>query len=309
VSRDTKNKKRVTGDGTRGADLLIAFSEFQIEYETYETNKFLIMKTIAAFIIGFCGFTGLLYLIQESLIFFPVSIDRATLQAIKARFPLAQELTIPAADNKKLHGWLVKPEVKGNAPLIIYFGGNAEEVSWLIAETPQLNGWAVALVNYRGYGLSEGRPGEQALYGDTLAVYDSLARRTDIDADRIVVMGRSIGTGVATYLAQNRRLAAAILICPFDSLVSIGKKHYPFLPVALLLRHRFDSLSRAAALNIPLLALLAKNDEIVPRESALRLIGQWGGPHTTVIIDGGHNTLQEYPGYWEGIRQFLKKLQ
>ena len=236
------------------------------------------MKIIAAFIIGFCGFTGLIYLIQESLIFFPVSIDRQALQAIKKRFPQAEELNITAADKKKLHGWLVKPEEAGKAPLIIYFGGNAEEVSWLIAEVPRLKGWAVGLVNYRGYGLSEGRPGEQALYGDALAVYDSLARRADIDAERIVVMGRSIGTGVATYLAQHRPIKGAILICPFDSLVSIGKKHYPFLPVALLFKHSFDSLSRAAAIKIPLLALIAKDDEIVPRESALRLIEQLGRP-------------------------------
>jgi pimeloyl-ACP methyl ester carboxylesterase len=263
------------------------------------------MKTVAAVIMGFCGFTGLIYLIQGALIFFPVRIDRQALQAIKKNFPQAEELTITAADKKKLHGWLVKPEGAVKPPLVIYFGGNAEEVSWLIAEAPRLEGWAVCLVNYRGYGISEGRPGEQALYGDALAVYDSLARRADIDAERIVVMGRSIGTGVATYLAQHRPITGAILICPFDSLVSIGRKHYPFLPVSLLLRHRFDSLSRAASIKAPMLALAARDDEIVPRESFLRLIEQWGGPHKTVLIDGGHNTLQEFPGYWESIRQFL----
>jgi hypothetical protein len=267
------------------------------------------MKTIAAFIIGFCGFTGLLYVIQESLIFFPVSIDRAALQAIKKRFPRAEELTIDTADNKKLHGWLVKPEGAVKPPLVIYFGGNAEEVSWLINEAPKLRNWAVCLMNYRGYGLSEGRPGEQALYSDALAVYDRLFKRGDVDAQRIVVMGRSIGTGVATYLAQHRPIKGAILICPFDSLVSVGKKHYPFLPVTLLLKHSFDSFSRAAAINIPLLALIAKDDEIVPRESSLRLIERWGGPGTTALIEGGHNTLQDYPGYWESIQQFLKKLQ
>jgi len=263
------------------------------------------MKIIAAIIIGFCGFTGLIYFIQESLIFFPVSIDRAALQAIKKRFPQAEEQTITAADNKKLHGWLVKPAGALKPPLVIYFGGNAEEVSWLINEAQRLKGWAVCLMNYRGYGLSEGRPGEQALYSDALAVYDRLVKRGDVDAQRIVVMGRSIGTGVATYVAQHRPVTAAILICPFDSLVSVGRKHYPFLPVALLLKHRFDSLSRASALRIPLLALLAADDTIIPRESSLRLIERWGGPHTIKTVGGDHNTLQEYPGYWESIREFL----
>jgi len=267
------------------------------------------MKIIAAVIIGFCGFTGLIYLFQEAFIFFPVTMDRQSQQAIKKRFPRAEELTIDTADNKKLHGWLVKPEGAVKPPLVIYFGGNAEEVSWLIGEAQWLKGWAVCLMNYRGYGLSEGRPGEQALYSDALAVYDSLARRADIDADRIVVMGRSIGTGVATYLAQHRLVTAAILICPFDSLVSVGRKHYPFLPVALLLKHCFDSLSRASALRIPLLALLAADDTIIPRESSLRLIERWGGPYTIKTVGGDHNTLQEYPGYWESIREFLNKLR
>jgi pimeloyl-ACP methyl ester carboxylesterase len=263
------------------------------------------MKIFAALTIGFLCFTALMYLLQKSLIFFPVKIGTSTLQAIKREFPDAEEITITAADNTALRGWLVKPAVTGKMPLVIYFGGNAEEVSWLINEAHRFKGWAVCLMNYRGYGLSDGSPGERELYSDALTIYDYCAKRTDIDRDRIMVMGRSIGSGVATYLAQNRTLKSAILICPFDSLVSIGKKHYPFLPVSLLLKHRFDSASCAPSIKIPLLALLAASDEIVPRESSMRLIEQWGGPHSVKIIEGSHNTLQEYAGYWESIEEFL----
>jgi len=263
------------------------------------------MKFFTALTIGFLCFTAFMYLLQKSLIFFPVKIGSSTLQAIKKEFPDAEEITIAAADNTALRGWLVKPAGTGKVPLVIYFGGNAEEVSWLIGEAQRLKGWAVCLVNYRGYGLSDGSPGEKELFSDALSIYDYCAKRSDIDGDRIIVMGRSIGSGVATYLAQNRALKGAILICPFDSLTTIGKKHYPFLPVSLLLKHRFDSVSRAPSIKTPLLALLAANDEIVPRESSMRLIKRWGGTHALKIIEGSHNTLQDYAGYWESIGEFL----
>jgi pimeloyl-ACP methyl ester carboxylesterase len=263
------------------------------------------MKFFTALTIGFLCFTAFMYLLQKALIFFPVKIESSTLQAIKKEFPDAEEITIAAADNTALRGWLVKPAGTGKVPLVIYFGGNAEEVSWLIGEAQRLKGWAVCLVNYRGYGLSDGSPGEKELYSDALSIYDYCAKRSDIDGDRIIVMGRSIGSGVATYLAQNRALKGAILICPFDSLITIGKKHYPFLPVSLLLKHRFDSASRAPSIKTPLLALLAASDEIVPRESSMRLIKRWGGTHALKIIEGSHNTLQDYAGYWESIGEFL----
>jgi uncharacterized protein len=266
------------------------------------------MKFFTALTIGFLGFTALMYLLQKSLIFFPVKTGESTLQAIKKEFPDAEEITITSTDNTALRGWLVKPAVTGKVPLIIYFGGNAEEVSWLVGEAQHFRGWAWCLMNYRGYGLSEGKPGEKELYSDALSIYDYCAQRGDIDKQRIVIMGRSIGTGVATYLAQNRAVKGAILICPFDSLVSIGKKHYPFLPVSLLLKHRFDSASRAPSIKTPLLALLAASDEIVPQESSMRLIEQWGGPHSVKIIEGSHNTLQDYSGYWESIGEFLAQL-
>jgi uncharacterized protein len=265
------------------------------------------MKIIIGVITGYCCLVGLIYFFQDALIFFPMTIDRTLAQVITTRFPRTEELLIPAADKTRLHGWLVRPEAGGKAPLVIYFGGNAEEVSWLIAEAPRFQGWAVCLVNYRGYGLSEGKPGEQALYRDALSIYDSMAGRGDIDAAGIVVMGRSIGSAVAAFLAQHRPVKAVILICPFDSLVSIGRKHYPFLPVELLLRNRFDSFSRAASIKAPMLALVAGHDTIIPRESSMRLADAWGGPHAVKTVAGDHNTLQEYPEYWESIRQFLAR--
>ncbi len=117
---------------------------------------------------------------------------------------------------------------------MIYFGGNGEEVSWLVPEFSRVPDWAALLVNYRGYGLSEGQPSETKLYRDALALYDRATRRPDIDSGRVIVMGRSLGTGVATYLASQRPVAGVVLISPYDSLVQVAREAYPFLPVNLL---------------------------------------------------------------------------
>ncbi len=265
------------------------------------------MKIVAVCLMGFFGFTAIMYFLQDSLIFFPSKIDKKTLQVIRDAYPNIEELTLTVVDKINLRGWLIKNSASKKSSLVIYFGGNAEEVSHLIGEADGFKGWSLALMNYRGYGLSDGKPGEKELFNDALFIYDYFSKRDDIDKDRIAVMGRSIGAGVATYLAQNRSLKAAILVCPFDSLVSIGKKYYPFLPISLLLKHRFDSLSRASAIRIPLLALVAESDSIVPRENSMRLIEQWAGQHTVKVIEGDHNTLQGFEGYWESIQAFLEQ--
>src|SRR5262249_22796712 len=130
-------------------------------------------------------------------------------------------------------------------PLVIYFGGNAEEVSWLLQESPRLAPWALLLVNYRGYGLSDGRPSESALYNDAVALYDWVTARPDTDARRIVFVGRSLGTGVATYLASQRTVSGVVLVSPYDNLVEVARGVYPYLPVDGLMRYRFDSAARA----------------------------------------------------------------
>src|SRR5262245_62679558 len=90
--------------------------------------------------------------------------------------------------------------------------------------------WSLALVNYRGYGESDGNPSETTLFGDALAVFDALASRPEIDRARIVLVGRSLGSGVATYVASERPVAAVVLISPYDSMTAIARRHYPWLP-------------------------------------------------------------------------------
>jgi len=198
-----------------------------------------------------------MWFFQERMLFFPRPLDSRP-----ASRPNVEEVDIVAAGGVKLRGWLVKGD-GAPAPLVIYFGGNAEEVSWLVDLADQFAGWSLLLVNYRGYGESEGKPGEKELLEDGLMIHDYAKGRLDVNSGRIVAMGRSLGSGVAVHLAAHRRLRGVLLVSPYDSIVAVAKRHYPFLPVSLMLRHRFDSLARVPQIEAPLLCLVASQDRII----------------------------------------------
>jgi len=261
-----------------------------------------IVKIAAAVAIGLSLF---LYLYQDRMLFYPT---RTPVNLPRPKHGIVEELNLVTAEGTRIVSWLVR--TRERAPLVIYFGGNAEDVSWLIGMDRHFAGYSVLLVNYRGYGPSEGRPSEPALFADALAWYDAAAGRTDIDAQSIVAMGRSLGSGVAVHLAANRRVAGVILISPYDSVRSLAKAFYPYLPVGLLLKHPFDSLSRAGALGSPLLCLAAENDRIIPPTHSRRLFDAWAAP-TKVwrVLRGDHDSISDEPEYWRAIAGFLGGLQ
>jgi uncharacterized protein len=249
---------------------------------------------------------SLISMFQEKLIFFPQALSSEEADTIAKLYPHAESIAIRTPDNVNIRGWFVKNSKLPAAPLIIYFGGNAEELSYLVHEAEKFDGWSLALINYRGYGLSEGKPGEKNLCNDAIAVYDYFVKRADVDSGKIVAMGRSLGTGVAVSLASVRKVRALILVSPFDSLLSVAKELYPFLPVSLLLTQRFDSIAKAPHIKVPLLTIIASDDTIIHRRHSERLIEKWGGPHSLVTIEGvDHNAISDSDLYWEAIQNFL----
>ena len=152
------------------------------------------------------------------------------------------------------------------------------------------HGIASLLFDYRGYGGNPGTPSEKGLASDARAALRYVASRRDVDGDRIVYFGESLGSGVAVGLALEQPPFALILRSPFTSLVDVGRVHYPFLPVALVLRDRFPSLARIASLQRPLLVIATDRDEVVPIAQSERLYNAATSPKRLVIIEGaGHN--------------------
>jgi len=237
---------------------------------------------------------------QESMLFFPQPV--ASTMHLPAR---ASPLEVVAADGTLLRGWIVKGAA-APAPAVIYFGGNAEEVSWTISDQRWPRDWTIVGINYRGYGTSEGKPGEPELTADALAIYDAVAKRDDVDLHRIVVFGRSLGTAIAAHLAARRPVAGAILVSPYDSMTAIGQLHYPWLPVSLLLRHRFDAIPDAKRNTMPMLAIVGESDSIIPVERSRALFDAWTGPKTWHVVPGaGHNDLGRDDAFWRAVAGFL----
>jgi len=251
----------------------------------------------AALLLGGCA---AVWLAQDRLIFFPQPVLST------AHLPAdAKPLEIVATDGTRLRGWM-RAASATPALTVIYFGGNAEEVSWTLADRRWPRDRTIVAINYRGYGTSEGTPGETVLVADALVIHDAIAARSDVDARRIVAFGRSLGTGVAVKLAAARPVAGVILASPFDNLIALGRTHYPWLPVSWLLRHRFDSEADARRVQAPLLAIVADGDSIIPVERSRALYDAWAGPKAWLVVPGtDHNTLGGSDAFWGGIGRFL----
>jgi pimeloyl-ACP methyl ester carboxylesterase len=264
-----------------------------------------VLALVATAAVATLALPATMFAFQDRLIFFPQPI----LGPAPAARPGLEAVDLPVAEGVHVRGWLVRT-APAPAPLVIYFGGNAEEVSWLIEAAPRLGGWSLLLVNYRGYGRSDGSPGQAALFADALALHDWARARADVAPGRVVAMGRSLGSGVAVHLAAERPLAGVILVTPFDSLIAVGQRHYPWLPVRWLLRHPFDSLARAPAIRTPMLCLAAGRDRVIPLEHAARLRDAWAGPHRWVELPAAdHDSISGEPAYWAAIAGFLASLR
>ena len=143
-----------------------------------------------------------------------------------------------------------------------------------------------------------------------MRIFDYVVSRADVDANRIVIMGRSLGSVMAVHVAARRSSRAVVLVSPLDSMVDLGRRHHPYLPVLLLLRHRFEAIADAPGARMPLLAVVSTLEGIVPVEHSRRLIGACAGPSTWREISGAdHSNISDSPGYWNAIAEFLVQMR
>jgi uncharacterized protein len=246
---------------------------------------------------------------RTSSFFQPKTIPADAAQALVASDVTPIDLVTP--DGIHLRGWLVRNTTETKSPVVIYFGGSGSESSEVIPFSKRLNGWSVALVNYRGFGLSEGIPTQSNALSDALLIYDMLTKRMDIDSSRIVSMGYSLGTGVAVSLSAQRHVAGTILVAPYDYWTLIGVKQTPlYAPLSGIMKHYFASISLAPKIRNPILCLTGSNDSSVPPELSRRLADAWGGQVTSIEYPGeDHGLLFHENTSWEDIANFLQSVQ
>ena len=224
-----------------------------------------------------------LFFMQRSLIYFPPAV--AAYAAPKTSILAVAGATVKVSE---------RPLAGERA--LIYLGGNAEDVT---ASLPLLDRAfperALYLLHYRGYTGSTGSPSEEALVGDALALFDRVAR----EHPDVVVIGRSLGSGVAVQLASRRPVSRLVLVTPFDSLAGLAARQFPYFPVGWLLRDRYASSHHAPRVKAPTLLLAAGQDEIIPADSARRLLSHFptGVAQMRVIDGAGHNSISDSADY------------
>lgn len=244
-------------------------------------------------------------MLERHFIYFPERRLAATPADLGLEF---EDLRFRAADGTRLHGWLVPGE--GDRALLWLHGnaGNIGDRVPLLGELHRQLRLPVLILDYRGYGASEGTPSEPGLYLDAEAALDALARHLRVSAERVVLLGQSLGAAVAVELASRHPPSSLILESPFTSVRDMARYHYPGLPLWPLLRARFDALSRIASVSAPTLVIHGQDDEIAPAAMSQRLLAAAPGPKRLLLIPGaGHNDLHAIGGgeYFAGLRRFL----
>lgn len=247
--------------------------------------------------------------IERTFVFFP---DRELL-ANPTDFGLDfEDVSFQTTDGVTLHGWFVP----GPGEITwIWFHGNAGNISHRLENlllVHQRLGVNVLLFDYRGYGRSSGRPSEKGTYRDAETAFKYLSSRPDIDPDKIVFFGRSVGGAIAVDLATRHEPYGLILESPFTSLSDMARRAFPFLPAGFLVRGKYDSVSRIKNISAPLIVLHGDRDDTVPIELGRRLFEAAEEPKTFYTIAGaGHNDTYVEGGepYWASLEQFLQSLQ
>lgn len=239
--------------------------------------------------LGVCGF---MYVRQRDIMYCPRD---TRVDAAQTDFALPRE-------GVTLRGWVVNP---GRPRALIYFGGNAEPVQinrerfarWFPQHT-------VYLVAYRGFGASEGEPTEETITSDALALFDHVRRRHR--GARVDVIGRSLGSGVAAYVAAQRQVRRLALVTPYDTLADVGQARYRWLPVHLLARDRYDSVANLAAYTGPLLVVRAGLDTVIPASCTQRLIDSLPRPPQVLDLrSADHSSIVSAPALARTMKRFF----
>lgn len=249
---------------------------------------------------GYLLICALYYLQQERLLFIgaaPASVpSHPRIHSVEHR-----------VDGIALRGFEVAAMDRENDITAIYFGGNAENVAH--TTWPMLDvGASVYLINYRGYGKSEGKAGQAALLRDALASFDWIHDKHP--ASRMVVIGHSLGAAMALHLAVQRETEGLILISPFTSIRDVAAHHFPWLPVKPLLKHPFDCMANASRVRTPALVIAAQFDEVIPRrltDGLREALAAESELH--VIPNTSHNTLMGEALTWQLIRDYVRSLR
>lgn len=261
----------------------------------------------ALLILGYLVIVAVVYFNQHRLLYLPDQFGREP-SATPADIGLSySEVRLTAADGVEVHGWYLPAAAERG--VVAFFHGNAGNIGHRLDTLRLLNdlGLATLIIDYRGYGRSQGRPSEAGTYRDADAAWHHLTEERDFDPSRIVVFGRSLGAAIAARLAARHTPGALVLESPFTSVPELGAEIYPYLPVRWISRYRYATADYAARAGCPLLVIHSTDDDIVPIAHGHAVYQRAPGPKRFLELTGGHNAgfVESNRIYREGWAAFL----
>jgi fermentation-respiration switch protein FrsA (DUF1100 family) len=274
-------------------------------------------RLMTATVSGLALLTGVVVLVvivfwvgQRRLMYFPTSLVPSP---ASVGLSDAEPVAFTGADNVTLHGWFLPSGRAAPTRTVLVFNGNAGNRAYRadLGAAFRSRGLSVLLFDYRGYGENAGTPTETGLADDARAALSYLLSRRDVNPDRVVYFGESLGSAVATRLAAEHAPAALVLRSPFTSFVDLGRIHYPLLPVRWLLRDRFPSIDVIPSVRSPILIIAGSRDSLVPIEQSRHLYDAATSTKSLFIVEGAdHNdeALVAGAGMIDATVRFLEKI-
>jgi len=244
------------------------------------------------------------YVQQPHMVFYPLRKIEQTPDQWGMKY---QNVTLSSTAGHKIHGWYIPG--KNPNRVLLFFHGNGGNISHRQDSIEIFHhlGLNVFIIDYQGYGKSEGTPGEQAMYDDGRAAFDYLATARKFPKKDIVVFGRSLGGAVAARVAAEKQPGAVVLESTFASLPDVASYYFPFMSKIVLTRYRFNSVKQVKNIHKPLLVLHSRQDDVIPFQSGVKLYNAANNPRLFVEIVGDHNNgfMQSQPAYEDVLGSFL----
>jgi pimeloyl-ACP methyl ester carboxylesterase len=252
---------------------------------------------MALFVFGGCN-------LSRQLLYHPQKITHARLSHIRDHFPQVFEIKINTHDGHRLHGWLLRKDLD-LLPTIIYFGGNGEEVSYNLEFFADKVSANALLLNYRSYGLSTGSPSEKKLKSDAGLIYNHLLDHYNLKPKQIIPMGRSLGSGIALFLAAQKKLQRVILVTPYDSIREVAYDYFPNFLVRWSLSDTYETQELCRQFQGQMLVLAAAQDRVIHPSHAQKLCAGHPQKEFVMLEQVGHNNIHNHKKYWQVLRDFL----
>ena len=272
---------------------------------------FMFIKILLVFALFYVAAMIAIYFAQALFIYAPQMPTRE-LVATPTDIGLEYEnLNLITVDNENIHAWYI-PAKTSTAKTVLFFHGNAGNISHRLETIKIYNdlGFNFLILDYRGFGISTGKPSELGTYLDADAAWEYLIKEQKLEPKNIIIAGRSLGGGIAAELAKKVRPALLILESTFTSMTEVSAKHYPFMPTGLIVKHEYETYEKLKDIHCPIVFVHSKNDEVIPYEHSQRNFELANEPKQFIELRGGHGSgfLFSLHDYVNGLKHAVQEM-